>query len=171
MRQMPTEQRVISSKNKISSKPSGGATAEAVEEAPVKGGRRKLLIIAVVVLIVLGGAAYWVLLKPSSDVAAEPAEPEAVAGAVQIVESVSINLTGGHYLRLGLGLQLTDEVHEDLDTAKALDLAIALFSQRSLEEVSDAAERETLKAELLHELEEAYEGEVMDVYFTDFVSQ
>ncbi len=31
--------------------------------------------------------------------------------------------------------------------------------------------RDALKDELRHELEEAYEGEVMDVYFTDFVSQ
>ncbi len=167
---MPTEQRVISSKSKIGGKSAGGASGEAVEEVPAKGGKKKVLMIAAVALVA-AGAAYWFLLKPSPDATAEPVVPEPVPGTVQVVDSVSINLSGGHYLRLGLGLQLTEEVHEDVSTAKALDLAIALFSQRSLEEVSDATERDALKEELKHELEEAYEGEVMDVYFTDFVSQ
>ncbi|WP_372594067.1 flagellar basal body-associated protein FliL [Actinotalea sp.] len=169
---MPTEQRVISSKTKIAPKGGAGAAAETVDEVPAKRSKKTMILAIVVLLLLAGGAAYWFLLKPSAGAAeAEPAEPEHVAGAVQVVDSVSINLSGGHYLRLGLGLQLTEEVHEDVDTAKALDLAIALFSQRSLEEVSDATERDALKAELLHQLEEAYEGEVMDVYFTDFVSQ
>ena len=169
---MPTEQRVVSSKSKIAPKGGGGAAAEELEAAPAKGNKMTMILAVVVVLLLAGGAAYWFLLKPSgTEVAAEPVEPEPVAGVVQVVDSVSINLSGGHYLRLGLGLQLTEEVTEEIDSAKALDLAIALFSQRSLEEVSDATERDALKAELAHELEEAYEGEVMDVYFTDFGSQ
>jgi flagellar FliL protein len=169
---MPTEQRVISSKSKIAPKSPGGSSAEAIDEAPAKGGKKKKLILVIaVVLVLVAGAAYWFLLKPSPEASAEPVEPEAVPGAVQVIDAVSINLAGGHYLRLGLGLQLTTEVQEELSTAKALDLAITLFSGRSLDEVSDLAARAALKEELLHELEEAYEGEVMDVYFTDFVSQ
>lgn len=92
-------------------------------------------------------------------------------GTVQAVEPISINLAGGRYLRLGLGLQLTAEVAEDVDTVKALDLAIALFSQRPVEEISTPEGRNALKRELAAQLTEVYEGEVVDVYFSNFVYQ
>lgn len=175
-----TEQRVISTKPKIGARPpSGGIAASekpAADEAEKKpkGGKKKLLLVVGLVLVVLvAGAAYWFLLGPGAGKAdaAEEVEPPPVAGEVLTVEAVSINLQGGHYLRLGLGLQLTEEVEEAPDTARALDLAIALFSGRTVAEVSDAATREALKAELAHQLAEAYEGEVMGLYFTDYVSQ
>jgi len=172
---MPTEQRVIASKPKIGAKPSGSAEAE-VAEAPAKGGKKKLMMIVIGVVVVLAaGAAYWFLLGPGkapadgAEVVVEEPEPE--KGAVLAIEAVSINLAGGHYLRLGLGLQLTAEIEEEPDSARALDLAIALYSGRTVEEVAGAEGREALKSELLHQLDEAYEGEVMDVYLMDYVTQ
>ncbi|NTW40870.1 MAG: flagellar basal body rod protein [Cellulomonadaceae bacterium] len=170
-----SEQRVIASKPKIGAKPS--PAVEQVEEAPAKGGGKKkklIVIIAALVVVIGGAAAYWFLMGPGAatdEPAAVVETPEPEKGTVAIIESVSINLAGGHYLRLGLGLQLTADVAEEPDTARALDLAIALFSGRTVEEVSSAEGRDALKAELLHQLEEAYEGEVMDVYLTDFVTQ
>jgi len=38
-------------------------------------------------------------------------------------------------------------------------------------EISDPATREALKAQLVTELDEAYEGKVMDVYLTNYVTQ
>ncbi|MCB2175957.1 MAG: flagellar basal body-associated FliL family protein [Actinomycetales bacterium] len=175
---MPTETRVVSEKKKIGAK--GGSSGDAsVQEIPAKkGSKKKLLVILLVVVLVAAGAGYWFVLKPKAAAAdgaatsqSAPAEPEQEPGTVMAIDSISINLAGGHYLRLGMALQLTADVKEDPDTARALDLAIALFSQQPLEEVSDEAKREALKAELLSELEEAYEGEVMGLYFTDFVTQ
>ena len=40
-----------------------------------------------------------------------------------------------------------------------------------MEEVLDPKERKHLKEELQKELEHLYHGEVMDVYFTEFVTQ
>ena len=97
-----------------------------------------------------------------------PPEP----GVMVTIEPLSLNLADGHYLRLGMALQLTEEVGEEApDTARALDLAIALFSGRTVAEVSDPATRDALTAELAHQLEETYEGEVMDVYLTNYVTQ
>lgn len=90
---------------------------------------------------------------------------------MQAIDPISINLAGGRYLRLGLGLQLTAEVEEGGDTVKALDEVIALFSQRPLEEISTPEGREALKTELAARLAEVYEGEVVDVYFSNFVHQ
>jgi len=172
---MTTEQRVIASKPRIGAK-SGTSSTEEVPEAPAKGGKKKLIMIVIgVVVLLASGGAYWFLLGPGA-VAKEGAEvvveePEPEKGVVMAIEAVSINLAGGHYLRLGFGLQLTAEVAHEPDTARALDLAIALYSGRTVEEVSGAEGREMLKAELLAQLEEAYHHEVMDVYLMDYVTQ
>jgi flagellar FliL protein len=173
---MPIEQRVIGGGQKIGGgKIGGGATAKeapAPEPEPAKKGRKKLfLIIGAVVLVAGGAAAYFLLGMGGGD--AEAAEPEPEPGAVVAVEPISLNLAQGHYLRLGFSLQMTLEAggHGEPDPGKAVDAAIALFSGRTVAEISDAETRETLKGEFLHELEELYHGEVMDVYLTNYVTQ
>ena len=139
------------------------ATSES-EDAP--GGGKKKLVLVVVALLAVGAAAYFFVLKPKPD----PKKEKPVAGEVIALEPRQVNLEGGHYLKLGLALQGTAEAKE-LEGSKALDAAISLFSGRSVEEVSRPAELKHLKDELTKELEHLYEGEVMDVYFTDFVTQ
>ena len=176
---MATEQRVISAKGGISARPapsSADTSASAPAAARARKPKKKLLLIVVAVVVLLGGGAgYWFLMGPGSGSGTEVpvAEPEIAPepGEVFVIEAVSLNLAGGHYLRLGLGLQLTTEVVEEPDAAKALDLAIGLFSGRSLEEAQSAEGREALRAELAVLLEEAYHGDVMGVYFTDYVTQ
>ncbi len=165
------EQRVVATKPKIGARPAVPAPPEPAQPEPKKKGRAKLLVVVLALLAVAGGAAYWFLLRPSGAEAeaVEPPPPE--PGHVLEVEAISLNLADGHYLRIGLGLQLTADVEEDPDTARALDHVVSLFSGRPVAEVASAEGREALKAELLHRLTEAYEGEVMDVYFTDYVTQ
>jgi flagellar FliL protein len=151
----------------------GGGSASSISAAPEetkpKRKKRKLLVVIGAVVLVAGGAAAYVLLGRGGEPAAEPTP---VPGAVLTVEPVSLNLADGHYLRLGLALQLTEEAGEHApDTARALDLAIALFSGRTVAEVSDPATRAALTAELATQLAEAYDGEVMDVYLTNYVTQ
>ena len=134
------------------------------EDAAEGGGKKKLIII-VVGLLVVGAAAYFLVLKPKPHKKEKP-----VAGEVVALEPRQVNLEGGHYLKLGLALQGTADAKE-LEGSKALDAAISLFSGRSVEEVSRPQERKHLKDELEKELEHLYEGEVMGVYFTDFVTQ
>ena len=170
---MPIEQRVVSGAKIGANKIGGGAassTPAAESEAPPTKKRKLLVITGAAVLLAAGAAAYLLLGKGGGG---EPAaEPEPVPGVVLTVDPVSLNLADGHYLRLGMALQLTEEVGEEApDTARALDLAIALFSGRTVAEVSDPATRDALTAELAHQLAEAYEGEVMDVYLTNYVTQ
>jgi flagellar FliL protein len=139
------------------------ATSES-EDAP--GGGKKKLVLVVVALLAVGAAAYFFVLKPKPD----PKKEKPVAGEVIALEPRQVNLEGGHYLKLGLALQGTADAHE-LEGSKALDAAIALFSGRSIEEVSRPSELKHLKGELQKELEHLYHGDVMDVYFTDFVTQ
>ena len=138
--------------------------AEGEDAAP--GGGKKKLIIVVVGLLVAGAAAYFLVLKPAPEGKEKP-----VAGEVVALEPRQLNLEGGHYLKLGLALQGTDSVAHGIDGSKALDAAIELFSGRSIEELSDPEELHHLKKELKKELDHLYHGDVMDVYFTDFVTQ
>jgi flagellar protein FliL len=132
-------------------------------ETEKKGSKAKKLVAATLVLLLAAGAGYWFFLRPSGPVAPE-------AGEILPLESTQINLAAGHYLKLGLALQLVEGATE-VDGSKALDAAIDLFSGRSIGEVSQPVERKHLKEKLSLRLEEAYEGEVMKVYFTEFVTQ
>jgi len=136
---------------------------ETDEETSGGGGKLKKIAIIVVVVLLVAGAAWWFVLRPKPEKAPEP-------GEILTLDSTQINLTGGHYLRLGLALQLTTEAHE-VDGSKALDAAINLFSGRTTASLSQPDRRDELKKKLAHELDESYHGEVMDVYFTEFVTQ
>lgn len=138
--------------------------AAAGADAPKKS-KKKLLLVAVVLLAVVGAAGYWFLLRTPA------AEQEPEPGEVIALEPIQINLAGGHYLRIGLALQASAEVSEPLDGSKALDSAIELFTGLPMDRLSQPVQRNRLKEELVAELDERYEGEVLDVYFTDFVTQ
>ncbi|MBI9114582.1 flagellar basal body-associated FliL family protein [Sanguibacter sp. YZGR15] len=152
--------------------PSGGIKpkkdAPAAEpEAPAKKSKKLLFIIGGAVVAAAAGA-YFFLFAGSGE---EKAEPEPVPGEVLTVEAMSLNLADGHYLRLGLGLQLIADLHHDVDAAKARDAAIALFSGRTVADVTNPETRDALKAELAETLIHDYHGEVIEVYLTDYVTQ
>lgn len=182
---MPNEQRVIASKPKIGSRPAAPAPAAAAPEvAAPKGGKGRTILIAVLIAAVTGGAvAAFFLLGPGkaqqaagTPTATEttpsvPGQPTGEPGEVLTTDPININLDGGHYLRLGLALQLVSELESEPNAAQAQDLAIALFSGKAITDVSSSEGREALKAELLTQIWEAYEGQVLDVYFTDYVTQ
>ncbi len=131
-----------------------------------KGGKKKKLLLIGVVLLVVAGAAYWFVLKPSGS-----AEEGPKPGAILPLESTQINLASGHYLKIGIALQLVEGAPEEVDGSKALDATIELFSGRTIEEVANAKDRRELKEELEATLEKSYEDEVMGIYFTEFVTQ
>ncbi|WP_257430396.1 flagellar basal body-associated FliL family protein [Nocardioides carbamazepini] len=131
------------------------------EEA--KGGRGRTIGIALLVLGLVAGGAWFFLLKPSGDSEPKP-------GKVAPLEAIQVNLAGGHYLRLGMALQLTESAHE-VDGSRALDAAITVFSGLPVEEVNKPDVREALRQQLVDRLQERYHGDVMEVYFTEYVTQ
>lgn len=137
------------------------APTEAVAEEPKGGKKKKLVVVAVVLLLAAGG---WFFLKPGGgDAAPKP-------GEVVTLEPIQLNLAAGHYLRIGIALQLVEGAKE-VDGSKALDATIAEFSGATTTEVNQPARREALKKALLKELDHRYDGDVMGVYFTEFVTQ
>lgn len=164
-------------------KPDAGAKDEAPAaaepEGKKKGGLKKILIMAVaaVVLVGAGVGAAVMILKPDVAPAAAgevvPAEAAPVElGDVVTVEPVSVNLAGSRYLRLGFAMQLSAASEKSPDVSRARDIGIATFSGREMALVNDTANRDALKTEFLENLQGAFGAEnVVDVYYTDFVTQ
>ena len=86
------------------------------------------------------------------------------------LEPIQVNLADGHYLRIGVALQLSADAHE-ADGSKALDAVIDLFSGVEQEELMKPAQRNEYKLHLEEELAHDYHGDVLEVYFTEFVTQ
>jgi flagellar FliL protein len=138
------------------------------DEATAKGGKKKLILILLVVLLAAAGAAYFFLFTGS----AEAEEP--VPGEVLVLDPVAVNLAGGGYLKIGVALQLTESDGGGHGTggpsgAKATDLVISTFSQAQPADVTGA--RDALKESLEQKIVEAYHGEVMGIYYTEYVTQ
>jgi flagellar FliL protein len=141
---------------------------ETVDEAPAsaKGGKKKLLS-ALVVLVAATGAAAWFFLFSGGSAEAEEPHP----GETVVLEPIAVNLAGGGFLKIGVMLQLTEDAAElsDPTGSKALDLVISQFSQAERVDVTGA--RDALKAALEQKIIEANEGDVMGIYYSEYVTQ
>ena len=138
------------------------------EKAPAKKSKKKLITIVMVAVFALsaGAGGYLMLASGSAEEAPAP-EP----GSVLALDPVTINLADGHFLKVALALQATADAGAELDGSKALDLAIDHFSDKRMTDLSVSKGRTHAKDELKHKVGEAYEGEIMDIYFTEFVMQ
>src|SRR3954463_2796645 len=135
-------------------------------EAPKK--HRNNLIPAVVVAAGLLGAGYFMSQgggKASAAPATGGATPSTTGkennGEVDKINSVTINLADGHYVKLGLALQLKEGIKAtefDPQSAKALDLAISTLGAHTMAQLTPPAGREALKQELDQRVVTAYNG-------------
>lgn len=155
-------------------------------EVPQKKKSNKMLII-IIGVVVLAAAAYFLVLKPKSEPAAAPAaagtEAAAAAamaaaaalpeGPVVRLDPIFINLAGGHYLKLGMGLQAMGPQSEEepMDGALALDAAIQIYSNQDMTALTDEETRKALKEELVAMVTKGYNFKVSEVYITEFVMQ
>jgi flagellar basal body-associated protein FliL len=96
------------------------------------------------------------------------------------LESMSINLNDGHYLRVTVSLGLCPGVigvaagegaGEALNTAPAKDIIVSTLSGNSMETLQEPEGRENIKELLTQRLANAYPDEVYEVYFLEFVMQ
>jgi flagellar protein FliL len=153
------------------------------ERGASRGGRLKVVLAAVVLVAagagigakVLGGAA-----APAS--ATEPTttttEPH---GPVTTVDSITVNLADGRFLKLGLAF----EVHHDTTYppksvevdeltkgfAREIDASIMVLSAFTFDQLVAPDGKALAKAALLERLSQVSEGAIRDVLFHEFVMQ
>ena len=143
-------------------------------EAPKKS-KKMLMIIVIAAVVLLGGGGAGAFFMLSGDDAKAEAAPK--KGAVTAIdESLTINLADGHYLKLAFALQQTEDAGtEEVDTSEAINEAIDMYNGKTVAELSTAKGREAIKEELLAELIKTYTEDgkkmVMDIYYTQFVTQ
>jgi flagellar FliL protein len=160
----------------VSSKPSAvgkaGAGSKKGDPADAAGGKKKGLfkskkfLIILALVLALGGGAYM-FLKP----AGKPAPP--TGGDVVAMDATTLNLAGGHYLKLAVAIQLVKGKASatDFNTSHAAELVIDEFSNRTVTALSSNAARKQLTGDLLTAIQKAYPGEVFQVFLTQFVTQ
>ncbi|MDP3266830.1 MAG: flagellar basal body-associated protein FliL [Sulfuricurvum sp.] len=94
------------------------------------------------------------------------------------LELFTVNLlseSGRRYLKVEMNLELEgEELALELESKKPVlrDVIIRILSGKSLEEVSTIKGKETLKEEIVNDLNQRVkDGKIKNVYFTDFVVQ
>jgi flagellar FliL protein len=129
-----------------------------------KKGKGKIIIIAVVALALVAGGWFFFLKPDGKEKAPEP-------GAVLVIEPITVNLSGGNYLKIGVTLQLSAEAggHGEPNPAPALDLIVSEYSQASLADVT--GKREEMKEHLEEKIIKAYHHDVLEIWLTEYVAQ
>ena len=175
------------------------------DDAPKKG-KSKMIIVGVFVAIAAFGAKTFLMKPPSAaDAAAakvaaqqklvalcdrqngmtppksatgtaEAVDPATERGEVLEMDPLTVNLADGHYLKVGVALQLklggVAATDKDNGTgARALDMAIAALSPHTMAQLTQSNVRNSLKQKLGYDTCMAYQGTALTVYFTDFVMQ
>ena len=148
-----------------------------------KKSRKKLFIIVAVLLVVLGVGGFVAKGMLAGPAAPVP-DPKTVAGQVNTLLPMTLNLADGHYLKLTLALQLSEAATPaagsvdaaagavpGLDGAKALDAAIIVLGQRTYPQLLAPGGRASAQKALSARVKKLYPGEVLGVYFTEFLMQ
>ena len=143
---------------------------DAAAEAPKKSRKMLLIIVIAAVVLIGGGVGAFFTLKGSS---AQAAPKKGVVTTFD--DALTVNLADGHYLKLKFSLQQTADASAAVDTSEALNLAIDEYTGKSVADLSSEKSRDAIKDELLQKIVKAYtvDGtkEVMDIYYTQFVTQ
>jgi flagellar protein FliL len=147
---------------------------ETVTKDKTEKKKSPMMLIMLLVVGLLGGVGVSKVMGGSSGPAVEP-PPE--AGEIANIEPININLADGHFLRIGVGAQLTKKVPEKAEAwvkvegAKVRDAVIKVFSGKELTVVRSTTGREELVRELDELVSESTEKQVMKVYLAEYVSQ
>ena len=152
---------------KAGSKGAPGETGKGKQAGKKKKSKKVKIAVLAVVFLVLGAVAKFTVLAPS----APAGEAKPVPGHVVAMSDMTLNLAGGHYLRIKLALQTVEGTPEEFDTSEAAQAVIDQYSDRSVAELTGEAARSKAKKELLGKLQKIYPKQIMDVIYTEFFTQ
>ncbi|MBW3083918.1 hypothetical protein KEM60_00100 [Austwickia sp. TVS 96-490-7B] len=148
-------------------------------EAPKGGNKKMLIVIAATALVVMiaAGVVFKMMMAPQE----APKDPAKEMGAVvPLTDDMTLNLSDGKYLKMKLALQLSEEATtkaggekalKAFDGSKARDAAISVLGHYTMQQLLKPENKEKAQEDLTKEVKERYEGQVLKVYFTDFVMQ
>jgi len=154
------------------------AAEEEQKEAEPKPKSKKMLIIIILAVVLLGGVgagAYFKFMKASGD-APEEKKPEEIS--FYEMDTLMVNLAdqgGKRFLKASIKFKLNSTaVGEECKahTFQIKDLVLMLLSSKESEEIFSKEDKIQLKKQILEAVNQVLtKGEVLDVYFTDFLIQ
>lgn len=151
-----------------------GKKGKEAKEAKEKGGKSNLIP---AVVLALGLAAGGYFMGGSGSAAADAkAKPEApVPGGIATMDPLSINLADGHFLKVGVAVEVAEGVDpaefQKGEISKTKDLIIDRVAGLPMDQLTSPEGRKKIKEELVKAAKKIYPDEVLDLYFTDFVMQ
>jgi flagellar FliL protein len=151
-----------------------GKDGKAAEDAAAAGAEKKSIktllkskkfVMILVAVLVVGGVGYKMF-------APKHVGPP-TGGDVVAMDPTTLNLQGGHYLKVAIAIQLVQGKASvtGFKTSHAAELTIDEFSDRTVESLSTYAARKRLVTDLTDKIKAAYPGEVFEVFLTQFVTQ
>lgn len=145
------------------------------DEEKKKGGKGKIIMI-VAGLLVVGVGAKMTVLKPAPEAGAEATTTTIGGGELVAIEPMSVNLADGHYLKIGVAIELVEgteakEFEKAGEPNKVKDLIITLAGATTMAELATPEGKEHFRAELDEGSHELYEEEYHGVYLSEFVMQ
>ena len=159
-----------------------GEAAPAAEGEQAKADKPKgkgNLVPAVVLAVGLLGGGYFMSQgggKAASAAEAPTTSSTIALGEVVKLDSVTLNLADGHFLKVTMALQLgKGGVAADLTksgrTARAANIALTVLQHKTLAELTPPAARQEAQDEISTKVHEAFGEEVVSVYWLEFVMQ
>lgn len=174
------------------------AESSVAEPVVAKKRSRKLLVAVLTVLVAaaIGGYLFNDAAKSAqaAEAAAEADTAEAHEGKTVRLAPITLNLSDGRILKVGLALELAYEPkNEELAylakaeekpgkeagaisvspmgglESVALNQAIMTLGEETFEQLSRPGGRTAAKEKLIAQIKTAYDGDVVKVYFTEFV--
>lgn len=165
-----------------------------VEKKPKSNMVLIIVIALLVVLLVGGGATAFLMLGSSHEDAAATTQQDVkiekkkssskkstdhlAIGPMYPMAQFVVNLlseSGNRFLKVAVDLELSDvKLQPEMDHKKSLirDIIIRTFSSKTFEEISTLKGKDKLKEEVLDKINENLsDGQVKNIYFTDFVVQ
>lgn len=140
-----------------------------------KGGKKKLVMI-VAGLAVLGVGAKMTVLKTPAAEAGAATTTTVVGGELVAIEPMSVNLADGHYLKVGVAIELVEgEDAKHFEKAgepnKVRDLIITTAAGKTMADLATPEGKEHFREALDEGSHELYHEHYHGIYFTEFVMQ
>ncbi len=155
---------------------------EKKETSQPKSGSKKLIILIAIVAVLLAGGgagAYFFFFKGSGGEQADSSKKEKEhENIVQEMDTFLVNLVdpgGKRFLKITMKMKLSSPPAQEEFKNRQFemrDLVLMLLTSKEYDEVSKPEDKVTLKKDILASLNKVmHKGQVLDVYFTDFLVQ
>lgn len=155
---------------------------EQKETSKPKSGSKKLIILIAIAAVLLAGGgtgAYFLFSKSSGGEQGDaPKKEKEHENIVQEMDTFLVNLVdpgGKRFLKVTMKMKLNSPQAQDEFKGRQFemrDIVLMLLTSKEYEEVSKPEDKITLKKDILTSLNRAMrKGQVVDVYFTDFLVQ